>query len=195
MICLSIVISKKLLINTLCEFGPILAFIIAFEIWGFQAGTIAMMVAVVIALFVLKRIENHIPIFALLSTVTVLLFGVLSLIKDIPSIFILRDTIFDGLFGLILLVSVYIKKPLFRYLFKNVFAITPLGWSTLSFRWGIFFIFLAVCNEWVRLNLTPEMWVGAKIAIIVISFIFGISQLLMTKRERLPEASAWGIVQ
>ncbi len=190
---LNIMFSKKLVINTLCEFGPIVAFIIAFEIWGFQAGTIAMMVAVSISLITLKSIENHIPLFALLSTITVLVFGGLSLLKDIPSIFILRDTIFDGLFGISLLISVYVKKPLFQYLFKNVFAITQTGWRKLSFRWGVFFIFLALANEWVRLTLSPETWVVAKMGIILASFIFGMSQLLMTKKERLPSANAWGI--
>ncbi len=187
--------SNKLIINTLCDLGPIIAFIVAFEIWGFQAGTIAMMITVIIALLILKRVENHIPIFALISTATVLLFGGLSLFKNIPSIFILRDTLFDGVFGVVLLISVWRKRPLFQYIFKNIFAITYKGWSKLSFRWGIFFLFLAGCNEFVRLNLSPETWVGAKILIIIASFVFGISQLTLTKKERLPEANAWGIVK
>ena len=188
-------ISKKLILNTLCEFGPIMAFIIAFEINGFNTGTIAMIIAVILALIILKYTENHIPIFALLSTLTVIFFGGVSLFMDIPSIFILRDTIFDGIFGITLLISTSLKKPLFQYLFKNVFAITPTGWSTLTFRWGIFFIFLSICNELVRLNLSPEAWVGAKILMIIASFSFGMYQLTMTKRERLPTATAWGLKQ
>lgn len=188
-------LSKKLIINTLCEFGPILSFILAFEIWDFKAGTIAMMGTVLVALFVLKRTENHLPIFALLSTITVILFGGVSLVVDIPSIFILRDTIFDGLFGAVLLVSVFMKKPLFQYLFHNVFAITFRGWNILSLRWGVFFILLALSNEWIRHMVTPEAWVLAKVLMIVASFVFGILQFPMIRRHRLPEASSWGMVE
>lgn len=186
-------ISKRLLINTLCEFGPIIAFIVLFEIKNFMAGVVAMMVATVLALFVLWYAERHVPIFALISSGSVLFFGGTSLVIDIPSIFILRDTIFDGVFGTVLLVSVWYGKPLFKYIFKGVFAITDTGWRLLTLRWGIFFIVLAGMNEWVRQMLSPEDWVIAKIVIIVVSFVFGIYQLTLTKKERLPDVTSWGI--
>ena len=111
-----------------------------------------------------------------------------------PDIFILRDTLFDGIFGSALVVSVWRGKPLFKYIFSNVFAITDRGWSTLSLRWGIFFLILALINEWVRLTLSPEDWVVAKIMIIVVSSVFGTYQLTLTRRERLPHATAWGVI-
>lgn len=186
--------TMRLFWNTLCEFGPILGFIIAFELRDFQAGIITMMLATLIALIILKRLEDHIPIFALISSGTVLFFGGLSLFVNIPSIFILRDTLFDALFGTVLLISVWRGKPLFQYIFRGVFAITPRGWRLLSLRWGYFFLFLALANEWVRLTLSPEAWVSAKILIIVISVLFGSYQFTLTKKERLPNATAWGIV-
>jgi intracellular septation protein len=185
--------SKKLIINTLCEFGPILAFIVLFEIKDFMAGVIAMMVATTLSLFVLRHIENHLPIFALISSCSVLFFGGISLFFDIPSMFILRDTIFDAVFGIILLISVWHDKPLFKYIFRGVFAITDAGWRTLSLRWGIFFILLALMNEWTRQMLSAEDWVTAKMIIIVSSLFFGAYQLRLTKKERLPDATAWGI--
>ncbi len=188
-------INSRIIWNTLCEFGPIFGFIIAFEIYDFRAGVIAMMIATSLSLIVLKRIENHLPIFALISAGTVLFFGGVSLFIDIPSIFILRDTLFDGIFGVIILISVWIKKPIFRYIFRGVFAITFRGWELLSLRWGIFFLILASTNEWVRLTLSPETWVIAKMFIIVAAVLFGGYQLTLTKRERLPEATAWGIVK
>ena len=186
-------ISKKLLINTLCEFGPVLGFLVVFEIRGFVAGVIAMMIATLVSLFVLHHAENHLPFFALLSSGSVLFFGGISLLIHIPSLFILRDTIFDGIFGLALLLSVWHGKPLFKYIFRGVFAITEKGWSTLSLRWGIFFLILAVTNEWVRWTLSPEDWVIAKICIIIASIIFGTYQFRLTHEERLPNATKWGI--
>lgn len=187
--------TKKLIINTLCEFGPILGFLIAFELRGFRAGVLAMMVAVLLSLIVLKRTENHVPFFALLSSASVLFFGGLSLFIDIPSIFILRDTLFDAFFGVAILFSVWIDKPLFKLLFRGVFAITDLGWKKLTFRWGVFFLILAGINEWIRLTLSPEEWVTGKILMILASVLFGGYQFVLTKKERLPEATPWGIVR
>lgn len=187
--------TPRLLKNILCEFGPILAFLIFFETSGFQNGIIAMMIATLLAMVTLKVSEGHIPRFALLSSGTVLFFGGLSVLIDMPDIFILRDTFFDAFFGAALLISVALHKPLFRPLFHTVFAITDRGWSTLSLRWGIFFLLLAATNEWVRLSFSPEDWVIAKMLIITASIIFGSYQLTLTKKERLPEASPWGIVR
>lgn len=186
-------ISRRLVTNTLCEFGPILAFLVLYELKDFMAGVIAMMIATVIALFALYRFEHHVPIFALISSFSVLFFGGISLFIDIPSIFILRDTLFDGIFGVVLLISVWYDKPLFRYIFKGVFAITERGWRLLSLRWGVFFFVLASMNEVVRQTLSPDDWVIAKVVIIIASLVFGTYQLTLTKKERLPDASAWGI--
>lgn len=186
-------ISKKLLINTLCEFGPILGFLVVFEIRGFMAGVIAMMIATVVALLVLRHVENHTPIFALISSGSVLFFGGISLLIHIPSIFILRDTIFDGVFGSALIISVLLGRPIFKYIFQGVFAITDRGWNMLSLRWGIFFLMLALTNEWVRWTLSPEDWVIAKMLIITLSIIFGAYQFTLTRKERLPDATQWGL--
>lgn len=188
------VMSKRLLVNTLCEFGPVLGFLVAYELEDFMTGVVVMMVATVLSLIILRHVEKHLPIFALISAGTVLFFGSTSLFIDIPSIFILRDTLFDGVFGLALIISVWKGKPLFKYIFSGVFAITDKGWSTLSFRWGVFFIILALINELVRHTLSPDDWAIAKVLLIVASVVFGSYQLTLTKRERLPTATAWGIV-
>jgi intracellular septation protein len=159
-----------------------------------MTGVVVMMIATVISLIILKLVEKHLPIFGLISSGTVLFFGGVSLFIDIPSIFILRDTLFDGVFGSVIIISVLMGKPIFKYIFKGVFRITDNGWKHLSLRWGIFFIFLAVVDEGVRLTLSPEDWVMAKIIIIIVTTVFGVYQLKLTKKERLPDATAWGII-
>ncbi len=188
-------LSRKLVLNILCEFGPIIAFLIAYTVEGFEAGTIAMIVAVIIALFTLRIAEDHFPLFALFSTVTVLLFGGVSLFIHVPSIFILRDTVFDACFSLLLFYSAFRGKPLLEFFFKNVFALTARGWRTLTLRWAWFFLLLALVNEWVRWNFSPDEWVEAKILMIVATNVFGFYQFTLARRERLPEASLWGLVR
>lgn len=87
------------------------------------------------------------------------------------------------------------NKPLLKYMFGGVFAITEKGWAILSLRWAIFFLVLAGINEWVRLTLSPEDWVTAKVFMIIASVVFGSYQFTLTKRERLPGATDWGIVK
>ncbi len=188
-------LSKKVLLNGICEFGPIIAFMVAYSMWDFERATIAMLASVVFALGVLWYTEHHLPLFALLSTTTVIIFGGISIFVHIPSIFILRDTIFDGIFGLVLLISVYLGKPLLKVFFKNVFAITERGWVHLTLRWAFFFILLAVLNEWVRLHFSPDDWVRVKAYLIIATIAFGFYQFTLTRKERLPDATLWGLVK
>jgi intracellular septation protein len=80
-------------------------------------------------------------------------------------------------------------------LFQNVFHISEKGWSILSLRWGFFFLLLAGLNEWVRQSLTPDMWVTFKLVTIVGTIAFGVSQFILARRERLPDATPWGLVK
>lgn len=188
-------IPRKVVLNVLCEFGPIVAFMVAYSFYSFKIATVAMIIAVVIALFVLKYTEKHFPLFAIISTIGVAVFGVISIVVDIPSIFILRDTIFDTIFGTVLIVSVFLKKPLLKVLFKNVFAITERGWSKLSFRWGLYYLVAAGINEWIRLTRSPDDWVHLKVFLIIITVAFGFYQFGLIRRERLPEATPWGLLK
>lgn len=192
--------SWKLWINLLCEFGPIAAFLTVFEIQSathpdvaFGQATIAMVIVTCISFFVLFRFEKHVPYFALFNTVSVLLFGGVSAFVNIPDVFILRDTILDLVLGVILLVSLRYKSTGLQFFFGNVFAITEKGWRMFTFRWGIFYIILALTNEAVRMGTSPEMWVQAKVWMIIGTFMFGMYQLTLTRRERLPHANAYGL--
>lgn len=188
-------LSRKLVLNTLCEFGPILAFMVTYTLGNFEYGTVAMIVATLGALVLLYLLEGHLPLFAILSTITVMFFGGLSLIVHIPSIFILRDTLFDLIFGIALLISAHLKRPLLKPLFHNVFAITDNGWVALTLRWAFFFLLLAGLNEWVRLTLSPENWVTFKLVTLVATLAFGCAQFILARKERLPEATPWGLVK
>lgn len=187
--------TKRLVLNMLCEFGPILFFFAGYGLVSFSAGIAAMMLATLAAIVTLRRYEHSLPYFALFSSGTVLFFGGLALVVDSPSIFIFRDTIFDIFAGIALLISVRKERPLFKYVFSTVFAITEKGWMTLTRRWGYFFLFLAVVNETVRITLSSDAWVIAKALIVVATVAFGCYQFTLTRRERLPSGTAWGVVK
>jgi intracellular septation protein len=189
------VFSRKLWINLLCEFGPIAAFLTSYEIYGFGTATLAMIVATIISFVILFTVEKHPPYFALVNTLSVLLFGGISVFVSIPDIFILRDTAFDIVLGVFFLASLRYqnRRTGLEFFFSNVFAITKKGWREFTFRWGIFYIVLAFTNETIRIFATPDMWVEAKVWMIIGTVVFGFYQLRLTARERLPEANAFGL--
>lgn len=187
------VFSKKLWVNLLCEFGPVLAFLTSYEMYGFGTATLAMVGATLVSFLILWMFEKHPPYFALFNTVSVLLFGGVSVFVNIPDVFIFRDTAFDIVLGVVCLASLRYKKTALEFFFANVFAITQRGWKEFTFRWGLFYIFLAFINEIIRIFTSPDMWVEAKVWMIVGTVIFGFYQLRLTTKERLPDANAFGL--
>lgn len=176
----------------LCEFGPVVAFLASYEMYGFGTATLAMIGATIVALVVLMVFEKHSPFFAMFNTASVVLFGGVSVFVSIPDVFIFRDTAFDIVLGTICLASLRYKKTALEFFFGNVFAITKKGWKEFTFRWGVFYVSLAFTNEAVRMFATPDMWVEAKVWMIVGTVIFGFYQLKLTTKERLPEANSFG---
>ncbi len=189
---LSRMFSIKLWLNIIGEFGPIIAFLLTYGMHGFATATVVMMVATVGSFLLLYLYERHVPLFAIMSAGIVLFFGGVSLVVHNPSLFILRDTISDGILGLALLYSLR-TRPLLHTFFDYVFCISERGWYLLTLRWGIFCLILSGTNEIVRNTLSPDMWVEVKVGIIFATFLFGIYQLTLSRRERLPEASPFGL--
>lgn len=186
-------LSKKLWINLLCEFGPVVAFLTSYEMYGFGTATLAMIGTTVVALVILVLFEKHPPYFALFNTASVVLFGGVSVFVNIPDVFIFRDTALDTALGVVFLASLRYKKTGLEFFFGNVFAITQKGWKEFTFRWGIFYVLLAFTNETIRMLATPDMWVTAKVWMIVGTVIFGFYQLRLTAQERLPDANSFGL--
>ena len=61
--------------------------------------------------------------------------------------------------------------------FGTQFFLTNETWVKLSLRWGIFFLFLSITNEFAWRNLSTENWVFVKVFFLmplVGIFMFGI---------------------
>lgn len=172
-----------------------MAFLASYEMYGFGTATLAMIGATLVAFVILFAFEKHPPYFALANTLSVLLFGGISVFVSIPDVFIFRDTALDIALGVFLLASLRYqnKRTGLEFFFVNVFALTKKGWREFTFRWGIFYIILAFTNETIRIFATPDMWVEAKVWMIIGTVFFGFYQLRLTTKERLPEANPFGL--
>ncbi len=178
----------------LIEIGPILLFAVTDYFYSFTTATAVMIASTFLGVIYTILKGDRLPRFAILSTTTFSIFGLATIIFNDPTYLILSDTILDGLFAILLLGSLLLRKTLLQILFENIFAITDRGWRILSLRWGLLFLFLATVNEIIRLNFSEQVWVYYKLSTIVIILGFGLYQFTLSRKERLPESSnTWGM--
>lgn len=137
--------------------------------------------------------DKRIALFALLSSVLLLLFGALSIFLWDPWWLFVEYTLYNALFGTALVWGYLRGKGLLKPLFGGMFLMTERGWRILSLRWGIVFLVTAVVNEYVWRGMGEGDWVMFRFASAVLLCVFGFSQFFLARRERLPEATEWGL--
>lgn len=141
-------------------------------------ATAAFMVATAVALVASKILTGKLPIMPLVSGVVVFVFGALTLWLQDETFIKLKPTIINSLFGAILLGGLYVGKPLLGYVFGSAFKLDEEGWTKLTLRWGLFFLFLAVLNEVVWRNFSTDTWVAFKVwGTMPITLLFTFSQM------------------
>ena len=65
---------------------------------------------------------------------------------------------------------------------------TDQGWRILTFRWALFFVFLAILNEIVWRNTSTDDWVSFKVfGIMPLTILFSLIQLPTMNRHKLPD--------
>ena len=191
------------LLKLALELGPLMVFFFAntrgewligkFPALGEMGGPIFVatglfMVATAIALAVSWLLTRTLPIMPLVSGVVVLIFGALTLYLQDDIFIKMKPTIVNTLFGGVLLGGLWFGKSLLGYVFDSAFRLDAEGWRKLTFRWGLFFLFLALANEIVWRSFSTDTWVAFKVwGIMPITLIFTFSQMPLIMRHSLDE--------
>jgi intracellular septation protein len=171
------------------DIGPLVLFFAINAKIGIYAATGVFMAAVVAALVVAYVLTRHVAIMPLVTAVIVLIFGGLTLVLHNDVFIKLKPTIIYVLFGGALLAGLALGKPLLGVVFDSVFDLTDEGWRKLTWRWALFFFFLAILNEIVWRNFSTDVWVSFKLfGVVPLTFLFGAAQLpLLTRYARSAE--------
>lgn len=155
-------------------------------------ATGAFIAATAVALAVHFALLRRLPVMPLVSGVVVLVFGGLTLALQDKTFIMMKPTIVNTLFGLVLLGGLAFNRSLLSVVLDSMFALTEEGWRKLTFRWGLFFLALAVLNEVVWRTQTEDFWVNFKVfGIMPLTIAFALAQTpLLLRHERKDEAGA-----
>jgi len=196
-------------VNVAVDYGPLLVFFLTYryfspegedpagEIFAVIRGTGAFIVAALVALGVSKWRLGKISPMLMLSTALIVGFGTLTIFFADPVFVQLKPTIIYVGFGVALLVGWRRGRALLKMLLETAFeGLSDEGWMKLSRNWGVFFLFLAVLNETLRLYLDFGDWLAAKLWVFMpLSFLFTFTQLPMLLRHGLSVDAEKKVVQ
>ena len=184
----------------LLDFGPLLVFFLTFKFsspsgegsgFGQTAaaiqGTIAFMVAIVVAVIVSKWKLGKVSPMLWLSAVLVLFFGALTVYFHSEKFNQIKPTIIYGFFAAMLIGGWMKGKALLKYIFEAAFdGLSEEGWLKISRNWGFFFLAMALANEVMRQILSFDTWLTVKVwGVTAVSFLFVFANVPMLMRHGL----------
>jgi intracellular septation protein len=173
----------------LLDLGPLFVFFISFEFAGIFRATGIFMVAVLAALLLGWHLEKRLSPIPLVTAVLVVIFGGLTLYLRNDVFIKMKPTVLYTIFGATLLGGLFFNRLFIKYIFTDAFDLTEKGWRGLTWRWGVFFLTLAVLNEAVWRNTTTATWVAFKVwGIMSLIFLFALAQTpFLLKHHSNPE--------
>ena len=173
------------------EAGPLVVFFVVNSRAGIFSGTAAFMVAILISVALSWRMERRLPVLPLVSAAFVLVFGGLTLYLADELFIKLKPTIVNALFAAILLGGLAAGQTFLKPLLGSAFQLSDVAWRTLTLRWGLFFIVLAILNEIVWRNTSTEFWIGFKLfGAMPLTLVFAAAQTPLILRHQPREEPA-----
>jgi intracellular septation protein len=172
------------------ELGPLLVFFVTNAKFHLFVATAAFMVAVVAAMVASYMVTRHVPLMAVVSGAIVIVFGTLTLVLHDETFIKVKPTIIYGLFASILGGGLLFGRSFIAILFDQMFNLTAKGWRILTFRWALFFVAMAILNEFIWRTQSTDFWVAFKaFGVIPLTMIFALIQMPLIKRHHLEPAS------
>ena len=172
----------------LIEMGPLVAFFIANWKAGIFWGTGIFMGATVISLIASWVLTRKLAMVPLVSAVFVAIFGALTLWLHSDLFIKVKVTLINALFGVVLLGGVAMGRSYLKLIMGEAVKLTDQAWRTLSIRWGVFFLALAVLNEIVWRNVSTDSWVNFKVfGLLPITLIFAFANAPFMSRHMIED--------
>jgi intracellular septation protein len=172
------------------ELGPLLIFFFANAKANLFVATGAFMVAVVVAMVASWVVTRHVPMMAIVTAIVVIVFGTLTLVLHDETFIKMKPTIVYALFAGVLGGGLLFGRSFIAILFDQMFNLTPHGWRTLTLRWALWFLAMAVLNEIIWRTQSTDFWVNFKVfGMVPLTMLFAVTQMPLIKRYHLEPAT------
>jgi len=154
--------------NQLLEWTPLLAFFVAFKLFGLYWATGVLMVGCVGLLFANRLITGRYKTVHIVTAVVAVALGGATLMLHDKRFIEWKPTVLLGITALAFLGSCWIgRQPLARRLLESVFseplAVPPRRWIVINLLWTAWFALLALVNLFIAANYSETVWVNFKL--------------------------------
>lgn len=148
----------------LFDLFPVIAFFVAYKVWGIFVATAVLIAGVLVQTAVSWIRHRKVSPMLLTSAVLVLIFGGLTLWVRDPAFIKWKPSIVNWLFAAAFLVSQYLRGPTIiqRMLGENV-TLEPADWRRLNLMWVGFFLVAGALNLYVAYRFDEATWVNFKL--------------------------------
>ncbi len=178
------------LLKLALDLGPLIIFFIANARFDIFVATGTFMVAITIAIAIGFAIERKVSPMSIVTLVLVLVFGGLTLSLENEIFIKLKPTVLYVMFAAVLWGGLFTGRIFLKTLLAQSMNLPDAAWRTLTHRWVIFFLSLALLNEFVWRNFSTDIWVAFKVwGVIPLTFLFVIAQTPYIARHQIEEST------
>jgi intracellular septation protein len=182
--------SQHAWVKHLVDWGPLIAFFVAFKVGGIMQATAVLIVVSTVLTglgYLLMRKIQPMPIVTL---VVVGVFGGLTIWLQDETFIKMKPTIILSLFAAVLIGGLVIGKPPLKFLMGSALELDDDGWRKLTLRFALFFLVTAAINELVWRTQSTDLWVNFKVfGILALNVLFMLTQIPLIKRHQ-PKSTA-----
>lgn len=181
------------------EVGPLIVFFVVFQLCrdssvmlfgqeykGVVFATAVFIPTMLAAVGLSWALTRHLPRMSVVTAVVVVVFGGLTLLLNDETFIMMKPTIANGLFALVLGYGLVQGKSYLSYLMGDALPLSREGWMAFTRNWMVFFIVMAGLNELIWRNLSTEFWVAYRtFGGVTLTVLFMASQWPLLKRHGL----------
>ena len=194
-------VKQNSVVKALLEFGPIVVFFIAYKyaplpdlfegdesleriVFATKAFIPTILATVLVGYFQTKTVAKM-PLF---TAVIVLVFGGLTIWLRDETFIKMKPTIIYLVFASLLGIGLLRGRSYLKSLMAVALPMEDEGWMILTKRFVLFFIILAIANEYIWRSFNTDIWVNFKtFGLPILTFIFFFSQARLIQKYRIED--------
>lgn len=174
------------LLKLALDLGPLLIFFAANSLFGIFTATLIFMGAMLVAVAIGIVLERKVSPVGLVTLALVLIFGGLTYWLSNDIFIKIKPTILYAMFAVVLMGGLVFGRLFIKYLLGQTLRLPEDAWRTLTWRWSLFFLVLAVLNEIVWRNVSTNTWVAFKVwGVFPLTLLFAMAQTPFIARHQI----------